>query len=201
MAHGGRWGRIGGHVVLDLVDSQSWRFDDARRVDRMPDVAALIEWATDRGLITLPAAAALTQQHRGDGRPGTAALRQVRALRAAMTGVLDAKIAGERPDARQLQWLRRRFEEALSMADVAAELPLSWNIEPASLAQLAHLVALRCGDFLRRDHPGLRCCEAPGCGWLFLDTSRNHSRRWCAPQDCGNRVRVARHTRLGRPQT
>jgi len=32
-----------------------------------------------------------------------------------------------------------------------------------------------------------------GCRWLFLDTSRNHSRRWCDPADCGNRVRQRRH--------
>jgi predicted RNA-binding Zn ribbon-like protein len=34
------------------------------------------------------------------------------------------------------------------------------------------------------------CAE---CRWLFLDTSRNHSRRWCDPADCGNRARQRRH--------
>ena len=33
----------------------------------------------------------------------------------------------------------------------------------------------------------------PGCGWMFLDASRNHSRRWCDSRDCGNRARVRKH--------
>jgi predicted RNA-binding Zn ribbon-like protein len=34
-----------------------------------------------------------------------------------------------------------------------------------------------------------------GCRWVFLDTSRNRSRRWCDPGDCGNRARQRRHYR------
>ena len=40
-----------------------------------------------------------------------------------------------------------------------------------------------------------RMCAGAGCGWLFLDQSRNSSRRWCASGDCGNRARVD-HFRL-----
>jgi predicted RNA-binding Zn ribbon-like protein len=39
----------------------------------------------------------------------------------------------------------------------------------------------------------LRRCEGDNCGWLFLDSSRNHSRRWCDMRDCGNRAKVRRH--------
>jgi predicted RNA-binding Zn ribbon-like protein len=39
----------------------------------------------------------------------------------------------------------------------------------------------------------LRRCDDDGCGWLFLDTTRNHSRRWCSSGDCGNRDRARRH--------
>jgi predicted RNA-binding Zn ribbon-like protein len=36
-------------------------------------------------------------------------------------------------------------------------------------------------------------CQAPGCGWVFLDVSRNRSRLWCSAELCGNRVRARRH--------
>jgi predicted RNA-binding Zn ribbon-like protein len=36
-------------------------------------------------------------------------------------------------------------------------------------------------------------CEGEGCSWLFLDTSRNRSRRWCSMEDCGNRAKARRH--------
>jgi predicted RNA-binding Zn ribbon-like protein len=35
-------------------------------------------------------------------------------------------------------------------------------------------------------------CESPTCEWLFLDTTKNGSRRFCRSQGCGNRVRVQR---------
>ena len=38
----------------------------------------------------------------------------------------------------------------------------------------------------------LRACpvDEGGCGWLFLDRSRNGSRRWCAMEDCGTRAKI-----------
>ena len=38
-----------------------------------------------------------------------------------------------------------------------------------------------------------QCADEQGCGWLFLDTSKNRSRRWCDATDCGNRARQRRH--------
>ncbi|MEU2109343.1 CGNR zinc finger domain-containing protein [Streptomyces sp. NPDC019507] len=40
---------------------------------------------------------------------------------------------------------------------------------------------------------GLRLCQGPGCGWLFLDRGRSHSRRRCSSGDCGERDRARRH--------
>ena len=40
--------------------------------------------------------------------------------------------------------------------------------------------------------------EVGRCAWLFLDTSRNHSRRYCSMKDCGNRAKQRRHYRRNR---
>ena len=39
----------------------------------------------------------------------------------------------------------------------------------------------------------VRECDNDPCGWLFVDMSRNRSRRWCDMRDCGNRVKARRH--------
>jgi len=39
----------------------------------------------------------------------------------------------------------------------------------------------------------VRQCRGDNCGWLFVDGSKNHSRRWCDMRDCGNRAKVRRH--------
>lgn len=46
----------------------------------------------------------------------------------------------------------------------------------------------------------VRQCAGDDCGWLFLDTSRNHSRRWCDMADCGNRAKARRHYRRTRSE-
>ncbi len=39
----------------------------------------------------------------------------------------------------------------------------------------------------------VRICAANDCSWLFLDTSKNHSRRWCDMKSCGNRAKARKH--------
>jgi predicted RNA-binding Zn ribbon-like protein len=47
---------------------------------------------------------------------------------------------------------------------------------------------LRAGGFER-----MRTCADPTCGDVFVDASRNRSRRYCDPDTCGNRANVAAH--------
>lgn len=48
----------------------------------------------------------------------------------------------------------------------------------------------------------VKACRGTDCGWVFLDASRNGSRRWCDMATCGNRAKTtafrARH-RAPRP--
>jgi predicted RNA-binding Zn ribbon-like protein len=39
----------------------------------------------------------------------------------------------------------------------------------------------------------VRTCAAERCSWLFMDRSRNRSRRWCDMRTCGNRAKARRH--------
>ena len=44
----------------------------------------------------------------------------------------------------------------------------------------------------KNDLERVKQCEGDSCGWLFFDTSRNRSRRWCSMADCGNRAKARR---------
>jgi predicted RNA-binding Zn ribbon-like protein len=37
------------------------------------------------------------------------------------------------------------------------------------------------------------CEDDRGCGYLFIDQTKNHSRRWCSMESCGNRAKAKRH--------
>ncbi len=66
-----------------------------------------------------------------------------------------------------------------------------WTDEPEStLAMIAISAAeLLTGQDLHR----VRECGNETCGWLFLDNSKNQSRKWCDMSDCGNRMKARRH--------
>ena len=53
---------------------------------------------------------------------------------------------------------------------------------------------------LSPDMASVRTCAADTCRWLFLDTSKNHTRRWCNMKVCGNRMK-ARRFQARRDQT
>ena len=46
-----------------------------------------------------------------------------------------------------------------------------------------------------------QCADDRGCGWLFLDTSKNRRRRWCDISGCGNRAKQRRHYQRVRKDT
>ena len=55
-------------------------------------------------------------------------------------------------------------------------------------------VARSAADLLTSDDLGrVRECAGERCNWLFIDRSKNHSRRWCDMQDCGNVAKVRRY--------
>jgi predicted RNA-binding Zn ribbon-like protein len=70
---------------------------------------------------------------------------------------------------------------------------LHWTAPAARVAsRLAADAGMALAEVLR-DHgrERLRTCEAPACEAVFVDLSRNRSRRYCDTGNCGNRMHVA----------
>jgi predicted RNA-binding Zn ribbon-like protein len=70
----------------------------------------------------------------------------------------------------------------------------SWADDPVNLEMPLWPVTRSAADLLTSsDLRSLRLCASDTCAWLFLDTSRNGSRRWCSMRTCGNRAKARRH--------
>jgi predicted RNA-binding Zn ribbon-like protein len=70
---------------------------------------------------------------------------------------------------------------------------LVWRFEEMTSSFNAILwpIARAAADLLASsDMAMVRTCASPTCQWLFLDTSKNHHRRWCSMKQCGNRAKV-----------
>ncbi|HYO32517.1 MAG TPA: CGNR zinc finger domain-containing protein, partial [Nocardioidaceae bacterium] len=118
-------------------------------------------------------------------------LERVRHLREAAAAALDAAVSGQPVPASALRHIDAAWRQALARAELDPFLPLRHTISVHTADQALDLLALEVGRLCSGDDvSSLRRCDDSDCGWYFLDTSRNHSRRWCDSGDCGNRARV-----------
>lgn len=82
--------------------------------------------------------------------------------------------------------------EGLRSAPVAADLAVEARGQAGRIVPLEAAIALSALALLP-EAGRIRICQ--NCCWLFLDRSRNGSRRWCDMAVCGNRQKAKRHYR------
>jgi predicted RNA-binding Zn ribbon-like protein len=198
---------VGGHPALDLVNTVEPRVPqaDARPRDHLTDPAAVLVWARRAGLVDAAEAEAAGRLWAARPGAGEQALHAVREMREALHAVLLAAL-GAVPaddlaalaglDQLQLRWAAAIGRSALSLQPDGPGLGrLVVGAAPGTL--VPDRAADAAVDLLRAADPGrLRRCPADqgGCGWLFLDRSRNGSRRWCQMADCGTQAKARRLT-------
>jgi predicted RNA-binding Zn ribbon-like protein len=174
---------VGGDPALDLANTVG----DDRVPDPLDDYPAFAAWAARIGDIDEAAARRLTA--RASPAAARRALAEARSLRAAVDAVFRALATGGAPPPDPLARLVQRAGAAVERAHVAGR-DLAWagnHLErPLWPLAVSALDLLRHGPLDR-----LKACE--DCPWLFLDTSRNRSRRWCSMEDCGTRVKMRRY--------
>lgn len=191
----------GGHPALDFVNSLDDRFDPAGSKELLTDYGALLRFAGETGLLNLPQARGLAKAV--SRAAATRVLRSARELREAMAAVLYVEADQRVPAAADIEMLERRFHEAewprhlqwvTADSGVHASLQWQWRGDQVKSAGFpVWLIAQAASQLMLSDALGrVRACEAESCRWLFLDTSKNHTRRWCNMKICGNRAKARR---------
>jgi predicted RNA-binding Zn ribbon-like protein len=182
-------------LCLDFTNSTPFHFNLSE--DHLTTYADLLSWSLDVGLLREDEGEALLAA--ADRRPADAAavFQKAVALREAIFAIL-AGIAHDRtPAAHDLDTLNAALSEAMAhMRIVPRDDAYGWECVDGGddLAQMLWPVAWSAGELLMSDDlKYIRECDGHECEWLFLDTSRNHSRRWCDMKTCGNRAKAKRH--------
>ncbi|MDX2137335.1 MAG: ABATE domain-containing protein [Chloroflexota bacterium] len=189
--------RVGGHVALDFVNTAD-RDAGVVIIDWLHSYADLLAWAHTGGLLSDALLMQLQQHSAAAPDEAVAAYTQAHALREALYAVGSA-IAGGRaipPDA--LALINDLLVESAAQRQLVAEggvVRWGWLHGDAQLRYPLWVIVQSATEVLTMQVGLLRECAGDECGWLFLDTSRNHSRRWCDMRDCGNREKARRHYR------
>lgn len=185
---------IGGHPALDLVNTLDWRFRDSGPEEFLTSYNDVVRFVVQAGLMTTAQARQLLRNTPENKTEKI--LAATCELREAAANILYAAVDARKPQASslaqlenaikqasaqlQLRWTGSRLAQDLPQSPAAPELPL-W------------LLALSTAEFMTSDQMQfLRECGNPECRWLFVDTSKNHTRRWCDMKICGNRMKARR---------
>ena len=176
---------IANHIVLDFINTVNARPSFTR--DDLTCVDDVLEWAI--------AAGASKGQRRAPGLAAAQGFSAAVELREGLYRVFGPLASGREPQQAALAAVTRRGADAICHAEWHRH---TSGFEPAwrddSIESLCNRLADAAVQLLRSPvlaHVG--SCD--GCGWLFLDTSRAHARRWCSMSACGARDKMRRYHR------
>jgi predicted RNA-binding Zn ribbon-like protein len=179
---------FGGIACLDFANTLDGRLT-TQPEEHLSAYADLATWARHAGLLDEPTARRLVLSHSGTS------LETPLELREAIFHVFAAVGHGEPVPATGLAVVQARYAEAMAAARLApTDGGFDWTFDDDAPGRAWWPVAISAARLLINgplDRVKVCAAEA-GCAGLFLDTSKNRSRRWCTMDGCGIEAKVRR---------
>jgi predicted RNA-binding Zn ribbon-like protein len=187
----------GGSLCLDFVNTLGNRTAE-QPTERLTSYAELTSFARQASAIDDATAKRL---HRHAARhPGRAqrVLEQAVALREVLHRIFSEVSGGGRPSENDLAILNAALQQAGARHRVVrCEEGFEWGWvedDEIPLERVLWPIARSAADLLTSsERAQVKVCDEESCAWLFVDRSRNRSRRWCSMDTCGNRTKARRH--------
>jgi predicted RNA-binding Zn ribbon-like protein len=171
---------------------------DSPRGDLFRDFGSLVRWLADQGVVDPERAAGLSRRALLQPAAATATLVDARRVRAALRALAEGGDAS--PSVREEGVAEinrvlgrstgsRRLDSRDDGSFVRSFVPTGDAFAGLMIPIVESAAdALVVGELHR-----IRRCIGVRCARVFLDTSRNGTRRWCDMGTCGNRAKAARH--------
>ena len=184
----------GGNTCLDLANTLDAR-GTPEQEEHLFAYADLVRWAAYADLLDAAGSRHLATLAKARPQAAAASFTAALRLREAIFRVFAGHSRGTPPAPADLALIQQGYAAALGTArleqrgdrfvwDLPAEkLDRVWW--PAAVAAAKLLT----GGALERVKV---CASGEGCQGLFLDTSKNGSRRWCSMGDCGTAAKIRR---------
>jgi predicted RNA-binding Zn ribbon-like protein len=185
---------VAGHLALDFANTLDYRYDPDRLIDLLPSYERFFAFCRQSKVIT----AAQMRKLLGSlsGFDSQRVLDEVIEIREALYFLILSAVHGRRPDESDLRALNGFLSEARAVDEVV------WHkrgfvrsfrdVTERPDGPLRQFVDAAVLLITSPDIYNVRECSEKTCRWFFLDRSRNHSRRWCDMQLCGNRSKAKR---------
>ena len=191
----------GGHLALDFANSISRHDSPEKTVEHLNTYRDLIAFARQGNALAPEELAVLLRKAESQPRQAAQILRAAIALREAAFRAFLALAQGKPASPPDIGYLNQAATDALKHRHIVrANGGYEWRWDDGPLLEkVLWPIGVSAATLLTSSElTKVRECEAGDCYWLFLDNSRNHSRRWCTMNACGNREKARRHYRRQR---
>jgi predicted RNA-binding Zn ribbon-like protein len=192
----------GGHPALDFVNTLDNRFSEDGPVELLQSYADLLAFMQQSGLLSAHQAKLLEAAAKKGG--AARVLQSARELRDAIAAALYSAVDGRIPAPELLRTLENHFLQASRHRQLRWRPAAKQSAAPSGAHWLwgrfetnvelpVWMLAQSAGELMTSAAlDRLRACRSETCRWLFLDISKNHTRRWCDMKICGNRMKARR---------
>jgi predicted RNA-binding Zn ribbon-like protein len=186
----------GDALCLDFANTVSWR-RSSRPIERLASHTDLVAWARQSALISANDALALNRAAAANPLQAARRLAAARRLREVVFRIFAAVSEGRVPDDRDLLCLNAELRSAYAHRRLVREgSRYRWRAvetRPDIVRVLAEVARSAAELLTSADRERVGQCHGADCRWLFVDRTRNRSRRWCDMAVCGNRAKARRH--------
>ena len=194
-SQGWKFDLCGGRLSLDFANTVSQRFR-ANPIERLPLYGDLVAFGVQTGVLGEAQGRRLLAAARERPQVARRVLERARELREALHRVFSARTGGARATDADLALVNEALGEAmgrLALVPRGDGYVAEFRNDDALDAMLPAVLRDAVDVLTAPDEGRLRSCELDECLWLFFDTSKNKSRRWCDMKTCGNVVKARRH--------
>ena len=185
----------GNRLCLDFANTVNNRTGNPRELLNSYD--DLLTWSQEAHILTWQEGEALREKARQQPGEAAEALTRAVALREAIYAIFVARTHEVTPASNDVDRLNTELTRAnTQMYLVPGQEGFAWDWagKKKELDAMLWPVVRSAADVLTSEElQEVRVCASDDCGWVFLDTSKNHSRRWCDMKGCGNRAKARKH--------
>ncbi|MGH2495829.1 MAG: CGNR zinc finger domain-containing protein [Ktedonobacteraceae bacterium] len=190
----------GNWLCLDFTHTLQDR-NNANRNEQLHSYSDLLAWGLYMRILQEEDAQQLLRIAEQHPQIASKILHNATSLREAIYRIFYNIAEETAPRADDMALLNTMLAQAMSHACVVDEgkkdgFRWNWsaNSDADRLERINWLLVRSAADLLTSDKlHDARACAAEDCRWLFLDISKNHSRRWCDMETCGNQAKARRH--------
>jgi predicted RNA-binding Zn ribbon-like protein len=185
----------GGLLCLDFANTVDDR-PDVHPQEHLNSYHDLVSWGQQAQVLAEREAQGLLEEAARRPEEATSVLERALGVREAIFRIVKSVSEDVVPGEDDLVSLSTAVADAQVHARIvpkAGGFDWDWSGDENELDRMMWPVVRSAADLLTSDElDDIRVCASETCNWLFMDTSKNHSRRWCDMKSCGNRAKARR---------